>query len=157
MAAAWRLRRWRQHDSATLAAAWRRRDNSGSVSSGGGSATARCWQWWQRASAMLAEAWRRRGGGGSISGGGSSVKRGGGAQRDGSSGVAATRRLRQIHWHCSQMCRCTCHRTSPTRRRRCLRHWSRMEGQQGQRHCRCRQRWRGPWRRPPWPPMRHHH
>jgi hypothetical protein len=42
VAAASRLRRWRQRDSVTSAAAWRRCGNSGSVSGGGGSGTPRC-------------------------------------------------------------------------------------------------------------------
>jgi len=47
-----------------------------------------------RASAMSVEAWRQHGGGGSVSG---SAKHGDGAQRDGSSAVAAARRLRRCH------------------------------------------------------------
>ena len=81
---AWRLRRWRQRDSATSAEAWRRHGGGGSVSGGGGSAkrgggekcdggsaiaAARMLQRWrQRDSATLAAAWRWGGSAGSISG-----------------------------------------------------------------------------------------
>jgi hypothetical protein len=81
-----RLRRWWQRNSATSAAAWRWRGNSDSISSNGGSATARGQRWRQHASATSAAAWRQHGS--NISGGGSSTKRGGGAQRDGGSAAA---------------------------------------------------------------------
>ena len=96
VAAARMLRRWRQRDSAMSAAAWRQRSSGSSVSGGGGSATALRRRWRQRDSATSAEAWRQHGGGGSVSGGGVSAKRGGGAQRDGSSMVEAARRL--LRW-----------------------------------------------------------
>ena len=89
------LRRWRQHNSATSAAAWRRRSGSSRVSGSGGSATALRWRLRQRDSATSAEAWRRHGGGGSVGGGGGSAKRGGGAQRDSGSAIVAARMLRR--------------------------------------------------------------
>ena len=96
VAAARMLRRWRQRDSAMSAAAWRQRSGGGSVSGGGGSATALRRRWRQLDIATSAEAWRQHGGGGSVSGGGVSAKRGGGAQRYGSSMVEAARRL--LRW-----------------------------------------------------------
>ena len=61
----------------------------------------------QRDTAMSVVAWRRRGSGGS-------AKRGGGAQRDGSSAVGGTQRLWRIHQHRPQMRRRT-HLRTPRR------------------------------------------
>ena len=120
------------------------------------SVTATAWQQWQcqrrwqqRVSATLGAAWRRHGGG--------SGKRGGGAQRDVGSAVAAARRLRWIRCHCLRMCRRTRLQTLPMRRHTRLCPWLRMEGGQRRHYC-CRwQRQRRPWRRPPRSPMRRCH
>jgi hypothetical protein len=61
------MRRWRQRDIVTLAAAWRRRCGGGAQRNGGSAVAAARWmrRWRQRDIVTSAAAWRRRGGGSS--------------------------------------------------------------------------------------------
>jgi hypothetical protein len=123
VAAAWRLRWWRQRDKATSAAAWRRRGGGGSAKHGsvgqrdGGSAVAaarRLRRWRQRDSAASVAAWRRRGGSGSVSGGGGKATAQRWRWRDVGGSLAAAPRQRQWQrqrqrrwWRRKALQRCT--------------------------------------------------